>query len=117
MPFRGVLGDSSELRVLRALLAHPWHDFMKVELACEAGVTRPTLDRLWPTLLAHGMVFEVRKLGNIRTYRLDLESPLVKDLRRFAGHLARVVSAQVETKERGKGRAAAGGRGKRQRAR
>jgi DNA-binding transcriptional ArsR family regulator len=100
VPFQGLLGDSTEVRVLRALLADPWHDFMKLELAKDAGVTRPSLDRVWKTFLQHGLVFEVRKLGRIRTYRLNAENPLVKDLQRFVKTLGRGVSDQALAKER-----------------
>jgi DNA-binding transcriptional ArsR family regulator len=88
-PFGGVLGDSSELRILRELLSDPTHDYMKLELARDAGVTRTTLDRVWSTFLEHDMVHEVRKLGRIRTYRINAKHPLVRDLARHAVKLAR----------------------------
>ena len=98
-PFLGVLGETSQLRVLSELLASPDYAYTKLQLATDAGVARTTLDRVLATLLARGMVVEARRIGHIRLYRLNAESPLVKALDRFSDALAESTSAAVRDAE------------------
>ncbi|MFB6294717.1 MAG: winged helix-turn-helix domain-containing protein [Candidatus Nanohaloarchaea archaeon] len=78
-----IFGDTPMVSVLDVLLDHPEMDYSKKELAEAAGISEPTLYRVWPRLEELGIVTETRKYGNAQLYTLDTGSDLVEDIIRF----------------------------------
>ena len=88
------------MRVLDFLLDEPDREVNKSEIAEGAGVSRPTLYKLWDRLLELGLVRSVRREAGVEFYRLDAGSALVKSLLRFDNELAkRMFEAGIATPE------------------
>jgi DNA-binding transcriptional ArsR family regulator len=88
------------VRVVDFLLDEPDREFNKSEIAEGAGVSRPTLYKLWDRVLALGLVCATRRQAGVEFYRLDAGSPLVKSLLRFDSELAkRMAEAGISTPE------------------
>jgi len=82
-PFEGVLGNTSELRLLQYLISLPKLDFNISELSRVSGVTRPPVDRVIKRFAEWGIVSVLPRRGNMTFYKLDEESPIVNALTDF----------------------------------
>jgi len=69
-PFKGVLGDTSELRIIEHLLASSC-DFNISELARATQVSRPTVHKAVRKLLECGVLQVHSTRGNMRFYGLN----------------------------------------------
>ena len=72
-PFEGILGNTSEMRILENLMALPKFDFTIAELSENARISRRTADGVIRKFLKWGIV----KKGNDATYQLNDKSQLV----------------------------------------
>jgi DNA-binding transcriptional ArsR family regulator len=78
-PFEGVLGNSSELRMLEYLLPLEGIDFNITELAEGIGVSRVTVTRIVKKFVELG-VLNSKKTSRITYYSINLDSPIVKNI-------------------------------------
>lgn len=78
-PFEGVLGNSSELRMLEYLLPLEGIDFNITELAEEIGVSRVTVTRIVKNFVELG-VLNSKKTSRITYYGINPDSPIVKNI-------------------------------------
>ena len=88
------------IRVVDFLLDEPDRELNKSEIAEGAGVSRPTLYKLWDRLLALRLVRPLKREAGVEFYKLDIDSALVKSLLRFDNELAkRMFEAGISTPE------------------
>jgi len=87
-PFQGVLGNTSELRVLEHLISLPRFDFNITELARAARLSRPAADKVVKNFTEWGIVTALQKRGNMTFYKLDEGSPLVTTFLAFDDMIA-----------------------------
>ena len=73
-----LFGKTSELRIIDFLLDNNIFDYTKTEIARGAGITRPTLYRVWEKLVKTGLVVKTRKINRTQLYKINLESPIIK---------------------------------------
>jgi len=78
-PFEGVLGNTSELRMLEYLLPLEGIDFNITELAEEIGVSRVTVTRIVKNFVELG-ILNSKKIYRITYYGINLDSPIVKNI-------------------------------------
>lgn len=78
-PFEGVLGNTSELRMLEYLLPLEGIDFNITELAEEIGVSRVTVTRIVKKFVELG-VLNSKKASRITYYGINPDSPIVKNI-------------------------------------
>jgi DNA-binding transcriptional ArsR family regulator len=71
-PFRGVLGDTSELRIIEQLMSSS-SDFNISELARVTQVSRPTVHKAVRKLLESGVLEVHSTRGNMKFYGLNEE--------------------------------------------
>ena len=97
------LFESGEMvKVVDFLLDQPDWQFNKSGIADGAGISRPTLYKIWPRLVELGLVVEGASNGGVSSYRLNSESALVRLLLRFDNELSRAMAkAGVATPEPG----------------
>jgi hypothetical protein len=82
--FLETFGDTPLLRVIEWFLAYPEFDYTKSYVAKEAGISRVTMDKIWPRLVKAGLIIKSRALGKVQMYNLNRENPRVKVLMRTA---------------------------------
>lgn len=82
-PIRRVFGDSPLVKVIDVLVENPNLDYTKKELAEAAEISVPTLYKLWEKLGDEEIVVKTRKIGNTELYKLNTDSPVVKEIVRF----------------------------------
>ncbi|MBL7169847.1 MAG: winged helix-turn-helix transcriptional regulator [Candidatus Aenigmarchaeota archaeon] len=73
-----LFGKTPELRIIDFLLDNNIFDYTKTEIARGAGITRPTLYKVWNKLVKAGLVIETRKINRTQLYKINLESPIIK---------------------------------------
>lgn len=83
-----IFGNCSQVKIIDFLVAHPWSEFSKTELADGAKIARPTVYKLLDSLLKENLVIEDKKVGNIQLYKINRESPIIKHISRLQSLLA-----------------------------
>ncbi len=76
----GFLGDTPFIRVVDFLIENSVFDYTKKDIAENAGISRASLYKIWPTLERYELVKESRKIGNTTLYKLNKENPVVQKL-------------------------------------
>ena len=70
--------DLSVRKTLEFLIENRDFDYSKEEMAEGAGVSRPTIYRIWPLLERNGILRGTRKYGNTQLYKINEKNELVK---------------------------------------
>lgn len=83
-----IFGESSQVKLIDFLVAHPWSEFSKTELAEGAQITRPTVYKLLDKLLALNLIIKTKKVGNIQLYQTNRNSKVIKHISSLQGLLA-----------------------------
>ena len=83
-----VFGNSPEVRLLDFFMDHPLNDYMLKEIAESTGMNKRTISRALDSLTANRILRITRKIGKVRLYMLDSESPLVQDIKRIERRLS-----------------------------
>ena len=76
-PFEGIFGNTAELRLLEFLLPLEGLSFNLSELAEEAGVSRPTSQKVVEKFVEHGIMKIAKKEGITKFYEINKSSPFV----------------------------------------
>ena len=77
------LFSGSIANILDFLLIHKGFDYTKTEIAENAGVEYKTLFDNWDTLERYGLVKETRTIEKVTLYTINLDSPIVKALKKL----------------------------------
>ncbi len=91
-----IFGECPQVKIIDFLVAHPWSEFSKTELAEGAQITRPTVYKLLDKLLAENLVIETKKAGNIQLYQTNRNSEVIKHLSSLQGFLADIELEKVK---------------------
>lgn len=75
-----IFGDSPFIKIVDTLMDHPNLTYTKKELAEVNEISRSTLYRIWPRIKRLNIVERVKKVGNIKLYKLNFDSKVVKGL-------------------------------------
>jgi len=81
-PFEGVLGNSSELRLLEFLLPLQDIEFNVTEISQEVEVSRVTATRIIKKFVAN-KILKQRRVGSITYYSINVDSPIVETVKRL----------------------------------
>lgn len=92
-----IFGECSQVKLVDFLVAHPWSEFSKTELADGAQIARPTVYKLLDKLIEEKLMVETKKVGNIQLYQTNRESQVVKYISSLQGLLA---DLEVEKQKR-----------------
>src|SRR4030042_733373 len=87
-PFQGILGNTSELRVLEHLASLPKLDFNITELARAARLSRPAADMVAKKFAEWGVIEVLQRRGNMTFYKLHERSALVTTFLAFDDSIA-----------------------------
>lgn len=74
------LTDASARKVLEFLVENRAFDYSKEEIAEGAGISRPTLYRIWAMLGNNGILKQTRNYGKAKLYKINEGNELVKVL-------------------------------------
>ena len=83
IPFEGLLGNTSELRLLEHLMSLSRFDFNISELSRVSGVTRPPVDKVVKKFADWGVVEVLSRRGNMTFYKLNEDSLIVQTMVAF----------------------------------
>ncbi len=93
-------GDTPLVRVLDFFLTFREFDYSKSQVAAETGVSRITVDKIWPRLVKGGVLVMTRRVGRADVYKLDKANPRVQALVemdfKMSGAAAREQMVEVE---------------------
>ncbi|MBD3313452.1 hypothetical protein GF345_03350 [Candidatus Woesearchaeota archaeon] len=79
--FVKTLGRSPKIRLLDFFLENNIFDYTKSEVSEETGISRVTLNVLWPDIVKKKIIVPKRTIANAVLYRLNNSSPVVKKLK------------------------------------
>lgn len=83
-----IFGECPQVKLIDFLVAHPWSEFSKTELADGAQIARPTVYKLLSKLLEEKLLIKTKKVGNIQLYQTNRESQVIKYISSLQGLLA-----------------------------
>lgn len=83
-----IFGECSQVKLVDFLVAHPWSEFSKTELADGAQIARPTVYKLLDKLLKESLIVETKKVGNIQLYQTNRNSNVIKYISSLQGLLS-----------------------------
>ncbi|MGC9517442.1 MAG: hypothetical protein ACP5C3_07085 [Methanomicrobiales archaeon] len=83
-----IFGSSPQVKLIDYLVAHPWEEFSKTQLAEGAQITRPTVYKLLDKLILKKLVIKTKKVGNIQLYQTNSKSSIIKYISSLQGLLA-----------------------------
>ena len=75
-----IFGECSQVKLIDFLVAHPWSEFSKTELAEGAQIARPTVYKLLDKLLGENIIIKTKKVGNIQLYQTNRNSSVIKHI-------------------------------------
>ncbi|MFA0832618.1 MAG: hypothetical protein ACC609_01255 [Methanobacterium formicicum] len=75
-----IFGECSQVKLIDFLVAHPWSEFSKTELAEGAQIARPTVYKLLDKLLGENIIIRTKKVGNIQLYQTNRNFPVIKHI-------------------------------------
>jgi hypothetical protein len=73
-------GDSPTMRVMAYAISCRDLDFCFTDLADNARVSRPTLYKVWSSLVRHKMLVHTRTIGKSKLYKVNLDNQNVRRL-------------------------------------
>lgn len=76
--FVKTFGDTPRVRIWDFLLDNLSLDFTKSEIARQTGISRATLDRIWPYLIKNKLIVESRKIGRALLFKVNKENKLMQ---------------------------------------
>lgn len=83
-----IFGKCSQVKLIDFLVAHPWSEFSKSELAEGAQIARPTVYKLLDILIDENLLMKTKKVGNIQLYQTNRDSKIIKHISSLQGLLA-----------------------------
>ncbi len=78
--FVQVFGENPFIKVMDVLIESEMADLSKTEIEKISGISRVTLNKIWPVLVKERIIKKTRELGNAKLYILNKSSPVVKKL-------------------------------------
>lgn len=83
-----IFGNCTQVKLIDFLVAHPWSQFSKTELADGAQIARPTLYKLLDNLLDEKLIIKTKKVGKIQLYQTNRKSSIIKHISSLQSLLA-----------------------------
>lgn len=96
--FVRTFGKTPKVRIWDFLLDNTTLDFSKSEIAKQTGISRATLDRVWPYLIKDKILIKSRAIGRAVLYKLNKENELVKRMLYLDNFLITKSTKAVEIK-------------------
>lgn len=84
-PFEKLFGDTSEMRVIEALLPKKNYDFNITEIAEESNISRQAAIPVIRKFLEWGLIKLDSKRGNANYYRINEDSDIIKAFKDING--------------------------------
>lgn len=97
------LGNSPKIRLLDFFLGNDVFDYTKSEVAAQAGISRVTLNQLWPELVKSDVLKKKRRIANATLYKLNNDSAIVKKLKELDFLLSKELGSKVMVRQRQQG--------------
>lgn len=82
-PFEGLLGNSSELKMIEYLLPLDEIEYDITELSKDVGISRPTTTEIVNKFVKWGILKLTRTTGNMTYYSINNKSPIVESIEQF----------------------------------
>ena len=92
--FLSIIGDSPKARILDFLLMFPKFDYPLTDIARNSNVGYSTLQLLWPEFVKREIVIQTRTIGKAKLFKLNEESPIVKEMLNWSWNLTKEVVNQ-----------------------
>lgn len=70
-------------RIIDYLLDHIDSDFSRADVARFTGLSRHTVEKIWPVLILYGILLLTRVIGHARMYAVNEDSKVVQALRQL----------------------------------
>lgn len=93
------LGKSPKIKLIDFFLENNTFDYTKSEVAEQTGISRVTLNDLWPELIKTKFLVQRRRIANAVLYGLNNNSSIVKKLKELDFFLSKELGEKVINKQ------------------
>ncbi len=92
-------GDTPQLRVIDFFIDNHFFDFPLTEIAKESNVSYNSLKNILPQFIKNGIIYKTRRIGKSDYYKLNMDSPFVKNLIKLDWMLVEESMEQIKKEE------------------
>lgn len=92
-------GDTPQLRVIDFFIDNHFFDFPVTEIAKESNVSYNSLKNILPQFIKNGIIYKTRRIGKSDYYKLNVDSPFVKNLIKLDWMLVEESMEQIKEEE------------------
>jgi DNA-binding MarR family transcriptional regulator len=99
-------GNSPQMKILDYLMNFPKNDFTQKEIIEALGMSKTTFYKYFESIVGFGMIRVNRKIANAKLYSINMQSPLVRNIKKNVDYLSEKIAdgtleqISVKTKRR-----------------
>jgi predicted transcriptional regulator len=99
-------GSSPQMKILDYLMNFPKNDFTQKEIIEALGMSKTTFYKYFESIVGFGMIRVNRKIANAKMYSINMQSPLVRNIKKNVDYLSEKIAdgtleqISVKTKRR-----------------
>ena len=101
-------GNSPQMKILDYLMSFPKNDFTQKEIIETLGMSKTTFYKYFDDIVGFGMIRVNRKIANAKLYSINMQSPLVKNIKKDMDYLSEKIAEdsleQISVKTKSKKR-------------
>jgi DNA-binding MarR family transcriptional regulator len=87
-----VYGSSPQMKIIDYLMNFPKNDFTQKEIIEALGMSKTTFYKYFDSIVGFGMIRVNRKIANTRLYSINMQSPLVKNIKKDIDYLSEKIA-------------------------
>ncbi|MGQ0772411.1 MAG: winged helix-turn-helix domain-containing protein [Nitrososphaerota archaeon] len=91
-------GSSPQMKIIDYLMDFPKNDFTQKEIIEALGMSKTTFYKYFDNLVDFGMVRINRKIANAKLYSINMESQLIKSMKKNIYYLSEMIADEELSK-------------------
>ena len=85
-------GSSPQMKIIDYLMDFPKNDFTQKEIIEALGMSKTTFYKYFDNLVEFGMVRVNRKIANSRLYSINMDSPVIQNMRKNVDYISEKIA-------------------------
>lgn len=91
-------GSSPQMKIIDYLMDFPRNDFTQKEIIEALGMSKTTFYKYFDNLVDFGMIKINRKIANAKLYCINMDSPIVKNIKKNIDYISEKIAELEEQK-------------------
>ncbi|MGI0060991.1 MAG: winged helix-turn-helix domain-containing protein [Nitrosotalea sp.] len=91
-------GSSPQMKIVDHLMDFPKNDFTQKEIIEALGMSKTTFYKYFDNIVEFGMIRVNRKIANAKLYSINMDSPIVKNIKKNVDYISEKIAELEEAK-------------------